>query len=102
MTHKAHLQGSLLSYGGLTVVSMEFFLLKRVFFWDNQSKSGFLSKLSQIFNEMTIVEARTHNLAIAILKGQIPVITNWTSHKRRRFLGHPVHLVEISKFITMN
>ena len=82
MTHKVQLRGSLMSYGGLTVVSVDFFLLKKGLFWDNQSKSGFLSQLSQIFYDMTMVEAQTHNLAIAILKGQFPINRNWTSHKR--------------------
>ena len=92
MNHKVQLQGSLMSYSVLTVVSVYLFLLKKGLFWDNQSKSELLSQLSQFFNEMTIEEAQTRNLAIAILKGQFPIVSNWTSHKRSCFfLGHPVY-----------
>ena len=47
-THRVQLRGSLMSYGGLTVVSMDFFLIKKGLFWDNQLRIGFLSQLSQI------------------------------------------------------
>ena len=83
MTYKVQLWGSLMSYGGLTVISVDFF----------QLKSGFLSQSSQFFfNEMTIVEAQTRNLAIEILKGQFPVISNWTSHKRSHFYWDTLYI----------
>ena len=70
MTHIVQLPGCLLSFSCLTLVSVDFFLLKKGLFWDNQSKSGFLSQLSKIFNEMTVGKAQSRNWAIVILKGQ--------------------------------
>ena len=68
MTHRVQLRGSLMSYGGLTVVSIDFFLLKKGLFRDNQLKSGFLFQLSQIFDDTTVVKAQTNNWAISHIK----------------------------------
>ena len=68
MTHSVQLRGSLMSYSGLTEGSVDFFLLKKGLFWDNQSKSGFLSHLFQIFNNTTVVKAQTNIWAIGHIK----------------------------------